>query len=311
MKLNAFFACIFAIFSFFPTLCLAELNVVVSVRPLYGIVASIMEGKGKPKLILQGNESPHTYALKPSNVSTVSEAHLVVWIGESYEVFLKKIIANQAKRDGLITAEKLSGIHLLHLRSGGVWGEHSHSHAHHDDHAHDTTTIDGHLWLDIANAKVIAQAVKEKLCQLDEKNAKDYEANLSKFLNKLDELNAELREALDPYAKKGFIVFHDSYQYFERAYNLTTLGSILVEPESPAQPYHVDLLLELLKNGHCHCIFSEPQFKADIAESLSVKTEIPMGLLDPLGTQIPLSSDHYLLLMRDMVAAIDKCVLKR
>ncbi|MBN9565555.1 MAG: zinc ABC transporter substrate-binding protein [Alphaproteobacteria bacterium] len=317
MKFRTFSFLIIAIFSCLPLTCKADLNVVVSVRPLYGIVASIMEGRGKPQLLLQGQESPHTYSSKPSDVIAISQADLVVWIGESYEIFLKKIMANEVSPTALITADKLHGTRLLHLRSGGVWGKHSHSHANivHDDHGHahfeDTTTIDGHLWLDIENAKKIAIAVKEKLCLLDKANAANYSANLSKFLKKLAALDAELRGKFHPFTNKGFIVFHDSYQYLENAYNLTTLGSILVEPESPAQPYHVDLLLKLLKNGNCHCIFSEPQFKSDIAENLSEKTKVPVGLLDPLGTQITLSPDHYVLLMKEMVSAIDKCVNKR
>jgi zinc transport system substrate-binding protein len=318
MNLNTLSYGILAIASYLmPVAGFAKLDVVVSVRPLYGIVASIMEGQGEPKLVLQGNESPHTYSLKPSDVSTVTQADLLIWIGESYEVFLKKVIANQTEDFGLITADQLPGIRLHHLRSGGVWGEHSHSHDHSDAHDHHhhhvegTTTIDGHLWLDIENAKVIAQAVKDKLCQLDPRNTQVYEINLEKFLKKLDDLNAQFRETLRPYSKIGFIVFHDSYQYIEKAYNLTTLGSILVEPESPAQPYHVDLLLKLLKKGDCSCIFSEPQFKADIAQNLSEKTNVPMGMLDPLGTQIPLSPNHYESLMKAMILSIEHCIRKR
>ena len=45
-----------------------------------------------------------------------------------------------------------------------------------------------------------------------------------------------IKSQLEPIKGKSFIVFHDAYQYFEKAYGLNTLGSILLDPELPPSP---------------------------------------------------------------------------
>ena len=52
---------------FSPALALAAPQVVVSIKPIHSLVASIMKGVGEPSLIVEGAASPHTYSLKPSN----------------------------------------------------------------------------------------------------------------------------------------------------------------------------------------------------------------------------------------------------
>lgn len=49
-------------------------NVVVSIKPIHSLVASIMQGVGEPSLIVEGAASPHTYNMKPSNASALQAA---------------------------------------------------------------------------------------------------------------------------------------------------------------------------------------------------------------------------------------------
>ena len=89
--------------------------------------------------------------------------------------------------------------------------DHGHDDHGHDDHGHGE--FDPHVWLDPINAKAIVHAIEEALVNADPEHASTYEANAHKMMDKLDSLTAELREELEPVHEKGFIVFHDAYQY--------------------------------------------------------------------------------------------------
>ena len=41
----------------------ADLNVVVTSKPVHSLAAAVMEGVGKPVLLIEGSASPHTFSL--------------------------------------------------------------------------------------------------------------------------------------------------------------------------------------------------------------------------------------------------------
>ena len=69
-------------------------NVVVSIRPIHSIVSTLMNGVSKPQLLLKSNESAHTFHIKPSQLNLLSNADLLITIGDSFESGLSKVIRN-------------------------------------------------------------------------------------------------------------------------------------------------------------------------------------------------------------------------
>ena len=57
--------------------------------------------------------------------------------------------------------------------------------------------------------------IEEHLMQLDPAHAAIYEANAAILMTELDDLTAEIDAELAPVKGKGYVVFHDAYQYFE------------------------------------------------------------------------------------------------
>src|SRR5690606_40417136 len=97
-------------------------------------------------------------------------------------------------------------------------GEDEHHDAHgHDDHDHDHRpgSLDAHLWLLPANARVIAARMAADLAAADPANAPLYQANLQAFEQRLEALDGRLKTRLAPLAGKPFFVFHQAFDYFE------------------------------------------------------------------------------------------------
>ncbi len=114
-------------------------SVVVTIKPLHGLAAAVMEGVGEPYLILDETASPHGYSLRPSDARQLDEADLLVWVGPSMESFLVGSLDSLAADARLVTAMELSGMRLREAREGGIWEGHDHHHedgdAHHVEHA--------------------------------------------------------------------------------------------------------------------------------------------------------------------------------
>jgi len=91
-------------------------NVVVSIKPIHSIVTALMEGVSKPQLLLESSDSAHTFHLKPSLFNLLSNADLVITIGDGFETGLKKTLGNI--QDGShVIASKIDGLHLYHFRN--------------------------------------------------------------------------------------------------------------------------------------------------------------------------------------------------
>ncbi len=118
-------------------------KVVASILPIHSLVASVMDGVGKPTLLLKGNASPHTFSLKPSQARLLSQADAVFWVAHDIEAFLEKPMETLVKKGVSVELGGTKGLTLLKYREGGAWEEESHDnhkkghddkHAKHDGH---------------------------------------------------------------------------------------------------------------------------------------------------------------------------------
>ena len=60
----------------------ADVKVVTSIKPIHSLASYLMDGVGKPDLIVDGYASPHGFALKPSHAKMLQNADLIFWVGE-------------------------------------------------------------------------------------------------------------------------------------------------------------------------------------------------------------------------------------
>ena len=279
-------------------------RVVVTVKPLHSLVAGVMAGIGEPDLIIRGAGSPHTYSLKPSDARLLENAQVIFWIGESLEAFMEKPLAALGSKTRIVEVMQIPGITLLPGREGGAWDEHA-------GHDHGGDGHDGHLWLDPANARVIAREVAAALGQVDPGNRGRYAANAETLVAHIDALDAELKAQLAPVHDIPFVVFHDAYQYFEKSYALRAVGSITVSAERKPGARRVKEIRDKIRSLGVRCVFSEPQFSSALVDTLIEGTNTRTGTLDPLGAGLPAGPEAYFTLMRDLGSSLAECLLRQ
>ncbi len=132
-------------------------GVVASIKPVHSLVAAVMEGVGKPTLIVRGAGSEHAHSLRPSDAEALAGAKVVFRVGESMETFLNAPLKSLAAGARVVSLADAPGIEKLEFREGGPFEAHSHGEDHadeghaqeaegkgHDDHAHDAPAEEGH-----------------------------------------------------------------------------------------------------------------------------------------------------------------------
>ena len=321
----------------------AEIKVVTSIKPIHSLASYLMDGVGKPDLIVDGYSSPHNFALKPSHAKMLQDADLIFWVGEDLENFLEKPLKSVAKKAEKIELMEIKGLTKLKFRERNIFEEHDHGHKEddhddhakkeddhdkkekehgHDDHGHDDEhkedghddhgheghahgEYDPHIWLDPMNAKVILSEMAEHLIDNDQENEAKYKANLKKAHKDLDNLTKKVKSELNKDFKS--IVFHDAYQYFEKRFGINILGAFTVNTDVMPGAEQLAEIREIIEHDKVSCVFSEPQFNPDIIKAVAKDTNIATGVIDPLGATLNPGKDLYFDLIGNMSKSFKGC----
>ncbi len=252
-------------------------EILVTIKPLHLIVSAVIGDTAPvPKLLMDTSASPHGFMLRPSDAADIDRADLFFYIDKDFESFLKKAIPRTQKNEvpiAKLTAEKIA---LYEVRENG--GDHDHDHA--------DSGKDYHIWLSPSHAMKIADVAAEKLSVLHPENKTTYERNAKNFREGLEKIDAQIKIELEPVKEKKFLVFHDAFQYFEKAYGLHNAGAVTFDPNESATASRIRQLREQIRKDDIQCIFREPQFSDrvmnTIGEGLNIRTET----LDEIGASV-------------------------
>ena len=323
--------------------------VVASIKPLHSIVSAVMAGVAEPKLLLDGAVSPHSFALKPSQMRLLQGADLVVWVGPGIEAPLQRALEVRGDAKPVIQMNALAGLTRLPVRAGGNFEEHAHDHgdkhddhddhAKHEKHAHDhdkdhdharepekhderahekghdhgrdgDDNLDPHTWLDPRNAAALAEAVGQQLIELDPARAEQYRENVTALVAKLGALEEELRQQLSGLLDRPFLVFHDAYQYFENRFGVAARAAVTLDADREIGAKRVSELRALVEREGIRCVFTEPQLRPAVVRVIVKGTGANLGQLDPVGAEDAAGAGFYEVLVRGLAEDLADCLSK-
>ncbi len=270
-------------------------RVVVSIKPIHALVAGVMRGVGEPQLLIEGGGSPHGYVLRPSEARALSQAELIIWVGPQLESFLQKPLQTLGRSARQLELAEVLKPQLLPLRENGHWDEHE-EHAGEGEHGHPLAG-NPHFWLDPLLAQRVAIEVATLLGALDPPQREVYQHNAERLQQRLTELHSQLQRRLAPVGEIPYLVFHDAYPYFEKAYGLRAIGSISLNPERKPGARRILQMREKIRQLQARCVFSEPQFEPRLVATIIEGTGARTGVLDPLGADLPAGEESYFLLL--------------
>ena len=291
----------------------AELNVVTTIKPIHSLISNVMQGVGKPSLIIEGTASPHSFTLKPSHAKLLQNADVIFWIGKDMETFMEKPLESIVKDAEVISFMEIDSINKLKFREENIFDNHD-DHADHDDHdeenhdsheGHVHGEFDTHIWLDPINAKEMIHEIAHELSNLDPANKNKYNVNAETTILSIDELINNIDQSINREAQ--FVVFHDAYQYFEKRFDLASSGALTLNTDVLPGAKQVLDIQKTIKEKGVNCIFSEPQFNPKIIETIARDTGIKTGVFDPLGSKLESGKNQYFTLIKNLRDNLKNC----
>ncbi|TNF17739.1 MAG: zinc transporter [Rhodobacteraceae bacterium] len=283
---------------------LAEVpRVATDIAPVHGLAAQVMEGLGTPDLIVPPDASPHDFALRPSQARALQDAGLVIWIGPDLTPWLARTLGSLSRAETL----ELNALPDTDLRRWRDLADFGAGHASTEDHDHDHDAADPHSWLDPGNARTWTDAIAAELARQDPENAASYHRNAAAAKAAIDAAAARADARLTPHRDKGFLVFHDAYQYFETRFQVPAAGAIADSAAALPGPGRIRELQARIAAEGIACLFAEPQFTSGLIDTLAEGSGARIAVLDPLGTELELGAGFYPALLGAMAEAMAGC----
>ena len=294
------------------------IGIITTIKPIDSLVSAVVGDTGKTISLIPSETSPHEFRLKPSDARALQNGNIIFYISPHLETSIVKVFETLPKNIKIINLMEETGIENLSIRDNEAWELHDHhddkkhddhdKHAQKDEHDDHKSKDDVHIWLDPENAIKIIKKVNTELSFFFPENAKIYDENATKIINKIKSLKKQLKKELLPIKEKPYIVFHDAYQYFEKTFGLNAVGSIALEDDIASSPKQISFIKNKIIKSKASCVFQEPQFDNKLVKTVIEGTQAKIGTLDPLGFGIKEKEDFYLQLLRNMSKNLKECL---
>jgi len=247
-----------------------KINVVVSIMPLAEFAEKVGRDKASVSVMVPPGASPHTYEPTPGQLVKLSKAKLYVKVGSPIEfelVWLDKILS--ANKD-IFVVDASYGIEFMNV-------VYKHNH---EQNEHHYIGDDPHIWLSPKNAKIMVENIYNGFVSIDPDNKEYYLENKRSYLRELDELDLEIEILLADKINRRFMVYHPSWAYFARDYNLEQIPIEKGGKEPTARS--IQFLIEQARIQNIRVIFASPQFNTESAEVIAREIKGQVVLIDPL-----------------------------
>jgi zinc/manganese transport system substrate-binding protein len=234
----------------------------------------------------------HVFQPSPQDAKAVAEANIVVINGLGLEGWMARLIQSSGTKAPVVVASK--GVERLQ-GEGEAKGK-----------------ADPHAWQSIGNAKIYLANIRDGLIAADPVDKADYEANAKAYLGKLDQLEAEVKEAIAsiPPKNRKIITTHDAFGYFGRAYGMRFIAPQGVSTETEPSAKDIAKIIRQIKAQHVPAVFleniSDPRLMQQIARESGAK--IGDKLYSDALSKPAAGADTYIDIMHNNIAAFTKAL---
>ncbi|EOJ2287006.1 zinc ABC transporter substrate-binding protein, partial [Campylobacter jejuni] len=234
----------------------------VSIAPQAFFVKKIAADTLDVNVILPPNSNEHNFEFKPSAMKKLEKSDIYFTIGLEFEkVFTDKFKQNFPK---LQVVNMQKNIALIQT---------------HDTHEHEH--FDPHTWLDPILVQTMALNIYDALIQKYPQNKNLYKQNLDKFLAELDSLNLQIASKLEKLKNREFVVYHPSWTYFAKRYNLAQIPVEILGKEPKSKD--LQKLITLMKDKNLKVIFVQNGFPENAAKTLAKECDAKIYKIDHLS----------------------------
>jgi zinc transport system substrate-binding protein len=252
-------------------------SVVTAFYPLTFVATAVAGDEADVSSITPAGVEPHDIELTAAQVRRVSEADLLVYIGQGFQPAVDELVSEVANT-----------LDVLTVRPPGA------------------RPNDPHIWLDPILMVGITDTVADALSKIDESNAQTYRENADELISRINELDDRFSNGLSLCDRRTIVTTHESFGYLADRFNLEQVGIAGIDPDQEPSARRLEEVAEIVEAKDITTIFFESLLPEDLAETVAKETGAKTAVLDPLES--PPRTGDYISAMRDNLSALRKAM---
>lgn len=232
-----------------------RLNIVASFSILGDFVRNVGGDRVSVTTLVGADSDVHVYTPAPSDAKRIADAKFVVVNGLGLEGWLPRLVQSSGSKATIVTAS--AGIAPLKLGSAA----------------------DPHAWQSVPNAKVYVTDIANALAAADPDDAEFFRAQAKAYLEKLETLDREVREAVAkiPPERRKVISTHDAFGYFAAEYGIRFIAPLGVSTETEPSARDIAAIIGQIKAARIPAVFLENISDDRLIRRIAAETGAKVG----------------------------------
>ena len=217
------------------------------------------------KMLLKPGAEMHDFEPTPQDIKNIRNSDIFIYVGGDSDTWIEGILQD-------INKDKTKVIKLMDLvdlvEEDIVEGMENHE----DDE--EEREYDEHVWTSPINAIEITNKLKEHIIKLDKDNAELYEKNAEDYINRLKDIDSEIRNIVEN-GKRKEIIFGDRFpiRYFADEYGLTYYAAFPgCSEQTEASAKTISFLINKVKEDKIPVVFQIELSNGKIAKAIAKET---------------------------------------
>lgn len=260
-----------------------KLKIITTVFPLYDFARSIGgECVSVTTLIPAGGDS-HSFEPTPKDIINIKNCDLFIYIGGESDSYIEDILSSLDKKPQTLVMTDY--IDLSPLKSN----DHDHGDS---DHDYKSTQLDEHIWTSPNNCRIICNAIRNTLSEIDPNSKEYYHTNAAIYDNKLEKLDMDISQLVETIQSK-VLIFGDRFPflYFAERYGFEYFSAFPgCGGHSEPSAATVSNLIEIAESYGVSAIFYTETSNGNAAKAIAEHTGAKAVMLHSCHN---ITSDEY------------------
>ena len=245
-----------------------KLRIVTTIFPEYDWVREILgdqADRADLTMLLDNGVDLHSYQPTADDIAKIADCDLFLYVGGESDEWVDDALKESANPNQKV-------IDLMDVLSDEIKEE---EHVEGMEAEEEGAEYDEHVWLSLRNAETLCTAITNALGELDPDHKDVYTANVSTYLQKLDQLDQSYQQAVDA-AARNTLLFGDRFpfRYLVDDYGLTYYAAFAgCSAESEASFETVSFLAHKVDALALPCVLTIDGTQHKIAETIVQNTK--------------------------------------
>ena len=233
--------------------------------PGYDFARAIVEDNANIKMLLKPGSEMHDFEPTPQDIKDIKNSDIFIYVGGESDEWIDDVLED-------INTDKTKVIKLMDLVN--IVEEEQVEGMEEEEESEEEVEYDEHVWTSPMNAITIINKLKEAIIELDQNNKELYEKNANNYVDKLLEIDFQIKEVVAN-AKRKELIFGDRFplRYFVDEYNLSYYAAFPgCSEQTEASAKTLTFLINKVKEDHIPVVFHIELSSGKIANAISSET---------------------------------------